>query len=59
MRDVDAAARYRQQAEDLRSLAHDDSVADIRNQLLDLAMVYDRLAREVDDIDDADNRRDG
>jgi len=45
------AARYRQRAEHLRALADTKDSTEIREQLLDLAVVYERLAQEVDDID--------
>jgi hypothetical protein len=49
------AGRYRQRAEDLRVSADAKGATEIREQLLDLAAVYERLAQEVEDID-ASNR---
>jgi hypothetical protein len=52
-----SAARYRQRAEHLRVMADAKESTGIRQQLLDLAAVYDRLAQEVDDIDASKERR--
>ena len=51
------AARYRQRAEQRRVLADAKGSTEIREQLLDLAVVYERLAQEVEDIDASKQRR--
>ena len=51
------AARYRERAEHLRVLADAKGSTEIREQLMDLAAVYDRLAQEVEDIDASKQQR--
>ena len=49
--DIDASARYRQRAEELRTIASDKAALDVRNQLLALAEDYERLAFTHDAMD--------
>jgi hypothetical protein len=48
--ELDRAARYRRKAEDLRTNASDDRDHLTRDQLLDLAEMYERLAEAVERI---------
>jgi hypothetical protein len=43
--------RYRAKAEEVRTLADDAETPELRNQLLDVAGVYERLAGQVDQMD--------
>jgi hypothetical protein len=49
--DIDTAARYRQRAKGLRSIASDETTREIRNQLLTIAKDYERLAAMLEDIE--------
>ena len=46
--ELDRAAHYRRKAEELRTLASDDGNHRTRDQLLDLAEMYHRLAEALE-----------
>ena len=49
--DLDTATRYRERAVGLRNIASDKTALAIRDQLLQLAEDYERLAAMLDDVD--------
>jgi len=48
--ELDTATRYRDRADNLRSIARDKAASEIRGQLLKLADDYERLASTLVDI---------
>ena len=49
--DLETASRYRKRAVGLRSIARDKTALEIRDQLLQIAEDYERLAAILDDVD--------
>jgi len=49
--DLDTATRYRERAVRLRNIASDKTALAIRDQLLQIAGDYERLAAMLDDVD--------
>jgi hypothetical protein len=54
--ELDAAARYRSHAEELRTIAEDDRLVQTRDMLLRVAWDYDRMARNLEELDDSFRR---
>ena len=52
--DLETASRYRKRAVGLRNIASDKAASEIRNQLLQIADDYERLAAILDDVDATD-----
>jgi hypothetical protein len=49
--ELSRAARYRQKAADLRSIAADDSNQQTRAALVEVAQTYDRMAESLEMLD--------
>ena len=49
--ELDAAARYRNHAEELRTIAEADRLVQTREMLLRVAWDYDRMARNMEELD--------
>jgi hypothetical protein len=49
--DLETASRYRKRAVGLRNIASDKAAFEIRNQLLQIADDYERLAAMLGDVD--------
>lgn len=49
--ETDTAVRYRQRAEELRTIAADDRTRENRTALLKIAMDYDQMAETLEAID--------
>jgi len=54
--DLDSAQRYRQRAEELRSIAAETKERSSQQVLLDIAEDYERMARSRDRIDQMDRQ---
>ena len=49
--ELDAAARYRNHAEELRAIAETDRLVQTREMLLRVALDYDRMARNMEELE--------
>ena len=49
--ELDAAVRYRNHAEELRTIAEADRLVQTREMLLRVAWDYDRMARNMEELD--------
>ena len=49
--ELDTAARYRQRAEELRTIAREESSAETRSTLSQIAADYERMAETLEAID--------